>query len=227
MKFSRQTLLAILATAGSMLLGDNLAAGGYIVNDLGAGGSFDPNHGYNLTGPQVFTGQGFGLAVEFGVAGNTPLHFGSVTMALAYRGGLEAADIILASDDEGRPGAAMETIHLTAVPTIPGLVTVSSITQSLLTPGVHYWIEALATGDTNMTWFANDQGASNDFSYRLDTGPGPGPWTFDSGAADPAFAVSTPDAAAAAVPSPSSLALLTIGIVGLTGRAAVREVRRR
>lgn len=222
----RNRAIAFGLVAGSLLLGGGRPAGaGFIASDIGSGGTFNTLSGYNLTGPKVFTGQGYGLAVEFSVGGTAPVAFGSATLALAYRGGSNAADVVLAADNGGLPGTALETIHLSNISAIPSLVTATSTVHSPLAPGSNYWLEAIATGDTNMTWFASSQGAANHLAYRLDTGSGPGPWGLAPGSADPAFSISSVGVGNPAIVSaPPSLTLFGLGLAGLVGRGFLRKL---
>jgi len=221
----RQRMIGFGWVACSILLGGGNAGAGFIASDLGPGGSFNLKNGYNLTGPQVFTGQGYGLAVEFRVDGDSPVAFGSASLALAYRDGTNAVDVVLAADRGGLPGVALETIHLTGIPAGASLVTAFSTARTVLTPGLNYWLAAIVTGDTNMTWLANNQGFAGHLAYRLDTGSGPGPWGLAPGNADPAFSVSGVIVPAGSVPAPPSLALLGIGLAGLLGRQALGKLR--
>ena len=199
------------------------ARAGFVASDLSPTGAYNLGNGYNLTGPQAFTGQGYGLAVEFTVGGTSPVAFGSAELAIAYRAGSNSFNVVLASDNGDQPGATLETITETGIAPGPTLVTATSTVHTMLAAGSSYWLEALATGNTNMTWMANTQGVMNDLNYRLDTGSGPGAWNFANGYADPAFAVLSSVATFSTVPEPTSLSLMALGLIGLVTRTAFRK----
>ena len=199
------------------------ALAGFIASDLGPGGSYNTNGGFTLSGPQGATGLGYGLAVEFQVAGSSPVAFGSAQLALEYHSGTNAVDVMLMSDAGGLPGSSLETIHLTNIPTGPSLVTAISPAHTLLTPGTDYWLAAVASNDSYFSWMMNNQGQANDLAYRLDHGSGPLAWqSAGPGNPDVAFSISP-----TAVPAPSSLGLLGVGMLTLGGFGATGLNRRR
>jgi len=221
-----RSVAAMLVIASVWGRPNDSAEAGFIASSLGPNNSYNMGDGYNLTGPKAFTGVGYGLAVRFTVGGTSPVAFGSSEMAIAYRGGTNAFDVVLATDNGGLPGTALETIHLANLSPNPSLVLASSTAHPLLAAGSTYWLEAIAVKDTVMTWLANTQGPMDHLAYRADTGSGPGPWGTAPGDADPAFAVSPFGASPtlASVPTPSSLSLLGIGLIGLAGRGAIRKL---
>ncbi len=190
----------------------NPAKAGFIATDLGSGGSYNTTSGYTLAGPQSSSGLGYGLAVEFTVSGSSSIAFGSAQLALEYHGGANAVDILLMADNSGLPGSTLETIHLTGIAAGPSLVTATSTAHTLLAPGTNYWLAAVASNDTYMSWMANSQGQMNHLAYRTDHGAGPSSWGTAPGNADVAFSIAT-----AAVPAPPSFALLGVGLLGLAG----------
>ena len=196
------------------------ASAGFIANDLGSGGSYNTNGGYTLAGPMSSSGLGYGLAVEFTVSGTSSIAFGSAQLALEYHGGANAVDVLLMADGGGVPGSTLETIHLTNIPVGPALVTATSTANTLLTPGTNYWLAAVASNDTYMTWMSNSQGQMNHLAYRTDHGTGPTAWGTAPGNPDVAFGISV-----AAVPAPPSLALFGFGLLGLAGYRLGRRRR--
>jgi hypothetical protein len=189
---------------------------GFIASNLGSGGSYNANSGYTLSGPQSSSGLGYSLAVEFQVTGGAPVAFGAAQLALQYHSGANALDVLLMSNSGGLPGSTLETIHVVNIPTGPSLVTAVSSTDTLLTPGANYWLVAVASNDTYLTWMMNGQGQANHLAYEINHGSGPLGWQTSSGSTDVAFSV-------AAVPAPSAAALLGLGLVTAGGFSAGRR----
>ncbi len=215
----RYALAAFLATAA--LASGRPASAGFIASDLGPGGSFDANTGYTLSGPAASGGIGYGLAVKFKNSGTSSVVFGSAQLALQFHTGANALKVLLVADSAGLPGATLETISFSNIATGPSLVTATSTVGTLLAPGTTFWLAAVASNDTFMTWNANNQGQMNDLAYRVDHGSGPQPWQFAAGNPDVAFSIST-----LSVPAPPSLVLLGSGLATL-GFSLVGRGRRR
>ena len=215
----RFALAAFLATTA--LTCGRPASAGFIASDLGPSGSFDANAGYTLSGPAAPGGVGYGLAVKFKNSDTSSVVFGSAQLALQFHTGANALKVLLVADSAGLPGATLETISLSNIATGPSLVTASSSVGTLLAPGMTYWLAAVASSDTFMTWNANNQGQMNGLAYRVDHGSGPQAWQSASGNPDVAFSISP-----LSIPAPPSLVLLGSGLATL-GFSLVGRWRRR
>jgi hypothetical protein len=218
---TRLLALALMGPLAIAALGSGRTAqAGYLATDLGTGGTYNVSSGYTLSGPQATIGTGYSLAVEFTVSGTQPIAFGSAQLALQYHSGVDALTVMLMTNSKGLPGSTLESIQLSNIPTGPSLVTATSTVNTLLTPGTEYWLVAVASQTTYMTWMMNNQGKSNDLAYEVVTGSGPQGWQADSGGTDVAFSIST---TAVAVPSPSTASLLGVGLLTVGGVSARRR----
>jgi len=134
--------------------------------------------------------------------------------------GANALDLWIAADDNGVPGAAIESFHLvdamtfglpTGTVTIP--VVATSTTQPILLAGNQYWVAAEVSELFEVArWSINSIG---------DTGPAAsgnfGTWTGSDDALRPAFRIFGESVGDTAIPEPSSLLLLSSGLLGLAG----------
>ena len=213
-------LLAALAT---LLTTDRAAQAGFEVGNLGASNTFNTKSGFNLVGPAFFTGQGYGIAVEFTVSPTAAVSFDSAELGLAYRSGTNALSVSLMANTGGIPsGTALETMSLANIAATPSIVTVNSTVHSVLTAGASYWLVAnYGAADTNIAWMANSSGQSGHTAYRTDSIAGPGSWTADSTDADPSFAVF--GSYVGTVDAPPSGVLVGLGFLGMIGGRAVRR----
>ena len=194
----------------------------YLVSNLTSTSGFNPLNGYNLIGPGAVknTNAGYAIAVRFTIASSQSMAFDSAQLALVYRGGSNALDISLLSDQKGIPGgSALETIHIANVSSTAGLVTVNSTLHPVLSAGVSYWLVATYSAvDTNIAWLFNSQGRSGLAAYRLDTLTTQGIWLAAPTLTDPAFTISgSASQSFAVVDAPSSGVLTAIAGLGLFG----------
>jgi len=85
----------------------------------------------------------------------------SMEVALSIRGGTNAVDVILMSDEGGKPGRSIESVHLTGVvPPYPGVhnpVLAKSSHHPRLREGRRYWVVVSTKGpaDTFIDWHVN------------------------------------------------------------------------
>jgi hypothetical protein len=207
-------VVAILLTLAT-LAPQRSAKAGFIASNLGSGNTYNTSISYNLAGPQASTGIGYNLAVEFHISGTSPIAFGSAELALEYHGGTNALNVLLLSSLSGQPGATLETISVTNVPVGPSLVIATSSINTMLTPGTNYWLAAVMSGNSYLSWMDNSLGQFNDTAYQVNTTGTPGPWTVATGDTDIAFAINS--ASLASVPGPSSIMVLGVGAVSVFG----------
>ncbi len=227
----RRSFLVVLITALVVSCGHlGRAEAGFQAGNLGPNNAYSTQSGYNLTGPAFFTGQGYGIAVQFKIASPGAVSFDSAELGLTYRAGTAALDVSLMSDTGGRPsGMALETIHLTGIAAGPHLVTANSTAHSLLSAGINYWLVAIyGAPDTNIGWLANTVSQSGNSAYRPDTTRGIGSWLRDSSDSDPSYALfgtaANPNLVGA-VDSPPSALLVGIGSLGMIGGHFYRRRR--
>ena len=130
----------------------------------------------------------------------------SIDFAAAFLSGTDNRIEVDVVPGPAAPGAPIESFIVTSLPTIPGVVTVDSISHPHLDAGVRYWVVLSAPDPTNTSvgWNQNSQGFV-DLSSRQDGGP----W-LDLGTEvlTPAFdVIGTP---IVAIPEPSTWALLAL-----------------
>jgi uncharacterized protein (TIGR03437 family) len=133
--------------------------------------TFGPAETFNATLP--------GLSVGAGVLGGFPVADGGITLALGFTPSVSAnlsrvdlgmkyvysadradgpanLDVTIATDEWGLPGGAIEIIHITgalgSVPLAVGIVSATSVLQTLLQAGTQYWL-VVAPPDLRNTTF--------------------------------------------------------------------------
>ncbi len=169
-----------------------------IVSTFGPGQTFQPPPGLTIGGG-VLRGdpppnQGVTQAFQFGTAVSSQLT--QVDLALRYfsipgaAGGPANLDVSIESDNLGKPGTAIETIHLTnvlgSVSFTPGIVTATSVSHPVLAAGTPYWL-VVAPPDllnTAFDWLISPNPSPTQFATRLGngawiTGVTPQPLAFD------------------------------------------------
>ena len=195
----------------------------YLVSNLTSTQGFNKYSGFNVIGPKAVTGMGYAIGVRFTMSGTQSMAFDSAQLALAYRGGTNALDISLRTDQNGIPGgSALETIQITNIDAYPGIVNVNSATHPILSAGVSYWLVATyGAANTNFAWLFNSLGGVGSSAYRPDSLITQGAWIASPTLTDAAYSISgsaAPVAVAAAlgaVDSPSSGVLTAIAGLGL------------
>jgi len=173
-----------------------------IYSNFGAGDS------YGIT-----TSEGWGVqyAVDGQIVGVpfTPgetVEFDDVTAAFIYQGGPGALDVSLQQDDNGIPGATLESFSTSNV---NGVITFDSTLHPTLLAGTIYWIVAEASSaGTNYAWRMNSVGDTTTMGSAFNgtwVTLSPDPYT------RPVFSIDGTQ-----VPEPGSRALLGAGLFALT-----------
>ena len=191
----------------------------YLVSNLTSTLGFNALSGFNLIGPKAVTQTGYAIGVRFTISGAQSMAFDSAQLALAYRGGTNALDISLRTDQNGIPGgSALETIQITKINADPGIVTVNSALHPILSAGVSYWLVATyGAANTNIAWLFNSQGRVGLAAYRADTLTAQGNWVSAPTLTDAAYSISgsAVPVAVGVVDAPSSGVLTAIAGLGL------------
>ena len=207
-------LVLLLGSFGSRASAD------FSISNLSATQGFNALSGWNLTGSRALNNQAYAIAVRFTMPTTTSMTFASAQLALAYRAGTNALDVSLMTDLRGIPsGTMLETMHLSNITAVPGLVTATSTAHSVLAAGTSYWLVATYGGtNTNISWFFNNTGRVGQAAYRPDTLTTQGDWISAPGSTDPAYALfGAISPGLTAVNAPSSGVLVAIGGLGLVG----------
>ena len=188
-----------------------------IYSTFGPGQTYDSSN-YLITGSGS-TGY-YGIAAPFqpSATGN----FLNIDLALGYLGsGTDSANIILASDNAGLPGTAIETIAISGVSGAGSVFTYNSVLNPLLSSGTKYWIELMPTSpaNTGILWHLNSIGAvgvAEAQSYG-------GNWFYQStgGFNPPAFDINS--TASSATPEPSTLFSMLGGTLVLAGARSLKK----
>ena len=202
----------------------------YLVSNLSSSLGYNTQSGYNLIGPQAIKNvlTGYAIGVRFTISGTQSMAFDAAQLALVYRGGTNALNISLMTDQSGIPsGTALETIRITGINATPGLVTVNSALHPILSVGVSYWLVAsYGEVDTNIAWLFNSLGRSGLAAYRPDMLNATGSWIAAPALTDAAYSISgSARPAVAAVDTPSSGVLSAIAGLGLVGGQQLRRRR--
>jgi hypothetical protein len=213
---SRYITKSYLIAAVSILL---LAAANGVRADVIAYSSFGPGNGgndYNTglgwTVGNDFSGDNIAVGESF-----TPSQTGTlskIVVALQFVAGTNAGTISLRADAGGVPGAVLESFNVGSLPTDDGAfhtpTTVNDALNVPLVAGTTYWVVASASATDSLAWMFSDSATGNHAT------------SFDGGATW--FA--NPDSQGAfrvtenlpTVPEPSSLTVLSIGLVMLAGK---------
>jgi len=131
---------------------------------------------------------------------------GSIDIAADVTGGATTFNVSIASDSSNSPGAVIESMTITGIPSTPTVVTALSSLHPSLTAGTKYWVEVTAGGSLTVgRWFLNNQSVLDPFST---TSNGGSTWSNPNTTVIPAF-----DVNANTVPEPfaAPLTLLLLG----------------
>jgi hypothetical protein len=187
-----------------------------IYSNLGPNDSFSTSPGtypvWNLT-----SGGFIHRAAAFTVPASQNVQFGSADLGFHLQTGTNSANVTLAADASGVPGATIESINITLPPPSanPTIVTATSNTNPTLIAGTTYWIVASVNFPGTMaTWGPNTTNTGGGNATR--TNFQNGQWF-----AQPPFGQGAMRINSFEIPEPAAHALLAVGL------AAVMRLRRR
>ena len=192
----RSRLKFTVICSAFLLAGSGFLRGGVIINTFGAGHSFE-----NVWTAACGSCGGAGDAAEFTptASGNV----GTIDLVLGQAGTGTTATLVLANDNSGSPGTAIETYSVVGLTASPAVITLTSSLQPSLSAGTDYWLELFPTDNaTSIDWYLNNQGA-----MEVDHATGttafnvyPATWTINSAGPMPALDILTPQG----VPEPAA-----------------------
>jgi hypothetical protein len=214
--------LEVMGVLALAILGAVPAQGGILFNNFGPGDSYNDGSGWIVSGPESVVGQYASAQAFFPVITGTVTEVRFAADLDALDGGLNRIVFNLLSDDNGAPGAVLESysfvdkMGFAGLPNPPLVVTSSS--HPLLMAGARYWIVAAAGADTFAGWDFNDQGATGTILYSDDGGAN---WHPDG----PSHTLGAFAVLGTAVPEPSGLTLLMLGGLTLAGWFRLRSSR--
>jgi hypothetical protein len=195
------TPVALFNTFGP---GDIYQNGGTVVGAVSGGGDYDLGNQFQFPGTDVY-------------------QLDTVAVGATLDTGSNTLDVWLMSDVAGKPGAIIESFHLTGAMqpfgSINPPVVATSVLHPALTPDTRYWVVLSAPTGTRVIWNGNvDPYLTVPMASRMNGGPwsgGSGPG--GGGGSANAFRVTgTPTTTLAVIPAPGAVLLAGIG-AGLVG----------
>ncbi len=192
------------------------ASADVVFNNFGPGDTYTTGQGWTISdGAPINTDNDQGDA--FTVTGGNFL-LTSIEIALGYVTGTNRAFISLYNDDDGMPGAILETATVENMGPFGNQndpeVALFTGTTALL-EGEQYWVIASSDNNSWLAWNLNSIGDTGPHAFRANGGP----WNISDGAPfeGPPGAAGTRGAFRVnGVPGPGAIALL--GLAGLCGR---------
>jgi len=189
-----------------------------VFSDLGPGGSYQSSMGWTVYGPTapIKTDR----ASTFVPLSSYTLD--SIQAAFTWSSGVNAGDMYLMSDSGGLPGAVLESFHLNNLPAFgassTALATAASTLHPLLSAGIQYWLVTSANDNSFLSFNQNNTGY-----IGLASRDNGGAWGLNTGITGGAFRVI---GSPAAVPEPSTFALVGLAVMLMTVRFLPRYSRR-
>lgn len=201
--------LIVLGTLCLLLSPSPALADDVIFSNLGPGNSFGTSAwaiaGSTSSFASLLGGHPESIGEAFTPSGSFDLS--QVLLPLGSAGGTNGVDVFLEGSVSGLPGAVLESWSVTGLVSTPMLEDLSASGVQPLSGGTTYWIVvAPIAPDTSARWTFNDIGDSSEFASNNGSG-----WNAVPGGESPALEVT----GTAAVPEPSTLLLLSAGLLGL------------
>jgi len=185
------------------------------------GNDYDTASGWGVqTGPPSFNNFTVGDTFTPSTTGT----LSDITVALEFIQGVNAATVSLRADTGGVPGAVLESWTVSSLPPADGTfhtpTTVSDVTNVPLNAGTHYWVVIAATANSSrLEWMFIDSGiGARSHAGSIDLGASWETLLSTQGA----FRV-TENLSTSAVPEPASLALWSIGVLGIAVAGYLRR----
>ena len=134
-----------------------------VFDSFGAGNSYLTTVVWAVSGASTSGGYR-GQAEWFvpGISGN----LSSITLATLRISGSGRSNFFIAEDNNGVPGAILES-YGNVLNTASGLLTLNSSSQPMLQAGLTYWVCDEPADATSLTgWFQNNQSRTNGFAFE-------------------------------------------------------------
>jgi len=195
-----------------LLVVGQLNAQSILFNTFGPGDSYNINvgltvgwHPFPELGGDAVTGN------QFSFGGTEIYYFELIELVMGHTLGVNELDVWLTSDVAGQPGSIMETFHFSGAMGPLGqynpLIVASSVSNPILYPATNYWFVASVPLGSSAGWNLSSPGVSGTFAQKYGTGP----WNVNNST------MSALRVSGSVVPEPSTVILLSVGLLGLFG----------
>lgn len=164
--------------------------------------SWAPNRSLIHFGPCCSVIQNNQFAMGFAVPVGSTFQFTGFSVPLAFPDGLTDVDFTIASDSNGKPGAALETFTVAGATMDSAVYTENSLLNPILAGG-NYWLEAAISpsGFGDVSWNMTATGVSGPVAAMSSPFAPPGWSTFiDTQAAFEIDGIAVPEPAYVAIP---------------------------
>ena len=207
--------------------------------------TFGPDNSYNTVVGSTVSGASSPAGVynvAYSFVPNATVTLDSIDVAMGLVSGHNNQTFVVEAADgpSGGPGVALDLMKVSGQAAqlaggVSSIITADSNFHPLLAAGTTYWLVAEASGDTQAAWGHNDQGfTGRAFSQQQNASvPSVGETvgafringTPDSGA--PILGPPSAEGGLSAVPEPSAILSLALGLSGLAAAAGSRRLVRR
>lgn len=192
-----------------------------VYSNFGPGnGGQDYNTGTGWTVGNDFSGDDYAVGDSFTAQAGT---LSTITLALEFSAGPNAATVSLCSDAGGVPDGVLESWTVSNLPPLDGSfhtpLTVTDSTNTVLQAGTTYWVVVSTSATSSLAWNWNNTGAVVNHAEAPD-----GATWFASPDTQGAFSVTESGGQNPTAPEPSTLTLLTLGVGALAGYGLRRRL---